>query len=186
MRCPFCAEPDTQVLETRESLDGTVIRRRRRCAACSRRFTTFERAEIKLPAVIKRNGAREPYNREKLRASFALALRKRPVSNDAIDAAIDAIEAKLLATGQSEIASDQLGEWAMEALKGLDKIGYVRFASVYRNFEDVDAFAQFLRHVKTKRHGKRSKVEAVPQPADLFAATPESEPPAASGDASGD
>ncbi|WP_217125482.1 transcriptional regulator NrdR [Hydrogenophilus thiooxidans] len=182
MRCPFCSAPDTQVLETRDSADGAVIRRRRRCAACGRRFTTFERAEIKLPAVIKRNGAREPYQREKLRASFELALRKRPVSNDAIDAAIDAIEAKLLASGASEIASDQLGEWAMDALKSLDKIGYVRFASVYRNFEDVDAFAQFLRNVKPRRRKKGAKETHPPlsEPGDLFAPTPtEADPDAA-------
>lgn len=173
MRCPFCSEPDTQVLETRDSTDGTAVRRRRRCLACGRRFTTFERAEIKLPTVIKRNGAREPYQREKLRASFELALRKRPVSGEAISEAIDAIEARLLASGLTELSSAELGEWAMEALKQLDKIGYVRFASVYRNFEDVDAFSQFLRQqMKRPRRGSRSPQSApppAPQPGDLFA-----------------
>jgi transcriptional repressor NrdR len=173
MRCPFCSEPDTQVLETRDGTDGTVVRRRRRCPACGRRFTTFERAEIKLPTVIKRNGLREPYQREKLRASMELALRKRPVSGEQIQEAIDAIEARLLSSAATEISSAQIGEWAMEALKNLDKIAYIRFASVYRNFADVDAFSQFLhQQIKPPRRSRRlagTPAESSP-PADLFSA----------------
>ncbi len=148
MRCPFCAHEDTQVVETRESDDGGVVRRRRRCARCERRFTTYERAEITLPAVVKKDGSRVEFDAAKLRASLLLALRKRPVSTARIDAALVRIHDRLLAGGTREIASARLGELVMRELKRLDKVAYVRFASVYRRFEDVDEFRQLIRDIR--------------------------------------
>ncbi len=140
MKCPFCGHQETQVVETRVAEDGGLVRRRRQCAACERRFTTYERPEVTLPTIIKKDGRRTEYERAKLLASFKLALRKRPVSTEQIDSAIERIEEKLLSLGQRELPSNQLGELVMRELKKLDKVAYVRFASVYRNFEDVDAF----------------------------------------------
>ena len=140
MRCPFCAHDETQVVETRESDEGDVIRRRRRCLQCEKRFTTYERSEIALPTVVKKDGARVEFDRAKLRASMMLALRKRPVSIEQVDAALDRIQDKLL-------ASARLGELLMRELKRIDKVAYVRFASVYREFEDVDAFRQLIRDI---------------------------------------
>jgi transcriptional repressor NrdR len=151
MRCPFCDHPETQVIETRDSDDGDALRRRRRCVNCDKRFTTYERVELSLPAVVKKNGSRVEFDRRKLRASLALALRKRPVSSEAVDAAIGRIEEKLLSLGAREVASEKVGELVMRELKKLDKIGYVRFASVYRNFEDVDEFADAIQEVQPKR-----------------------------------
>ena len=147
MRCPFCAHGETQVVETRESDEGDVIRRRRRCLKCDKRFTTYERAEIALPAVVKKDGARVEYDAAKLRGSMTLALRKRPVSMEQVDAAMERIQEKLLASGAKEIASSRLGELVMRELKRMDKVAYVRFASVYRSFEDVDAFRQLIRDI---------------------------------------
>jgi transcriptional repressor NrdR len=147
MRCPFCSHPETQVAETRESDEGDVIRRRRRCLHCEKRFTTYERAEIALPAVVKKDGARVEYDPAKLRASMILALRKRPVSVEQIDTALERIQEKLLASGAREVASSRLGELVMRELKRIDKVAYVRFASVYREFEDVDAFRQLIRDI---------------------------------------
>jgi transcriptional repressor NrdR len=147
MRCPFCAHGETQVVETRESDEGDVIRRRRRCLKCDKRFTTYERAEIALPAVVKKDGSRVEYDAAKLRGSMTLALRKRPVSMEQVDAALDRIQEKLLATGAKEIPSARLGELVMRELKRIDKVAYVRFASVYRSFEDVDAFRQLIRDI---------------------------------------
>jgi transcriptional repressor NrdR len=147
MRCPFCAHDETQVVETRESDEGDVIRRRRRCLRCDKRFTTYERAEIALPAVVKKDGARVEYDAAKLRSSMSLALRKRPVSMEQVDAALDRIQEKLLATGAKEIPSSRLGELVMRELKRIDKVAYIRFASVYRSFEDVDAFRQLIRDI---------------------------------------
>ena len=147
MRCPFCSHEETQVAETRESDEGDVIRRRRRCLHCEKRFTTYERAEIALPAVAKKDGARVEFDPAKLRASMILALRKRPVSVEQIDAALERIQEKLLASGAREVASARLGELVMRELKRIDKVAYVRFASVYREFEDVDAFRQLIRDI---------------------------------------
>ena len=154
MRCPFCDHPDTQVVETRESDEGDSIRRRRRCLNCDKRFTTYARIELALPAVVKRNGTRTEFDRRKLRSSMSLALRKRPVSAEAVDAAIHRIEEKLLSLGLREVGSEQIGELVMRELKKLDKIAYVRFASVYRKFEDVDEFAEAVLEVRARR--KRS------------------------------
>jgi transcriptional repressor NrdR len=147
MKCPFCGADETAVADTRLNDEGDVVRRRRRCNACDKRFTTYERAEIRLPQVIKKNGLRTEYSREKLRASLELALRKRPVSIESVDTAVADIEEKLLSAGEREVTTQQLGELVMRELKKLDKVAYIRFASVYRNFEDVDAFSRAIREV---------------------------------------
>lgn len=147
MRCPFCSHEETQVVETRESDEGDVIRRRRRCLKCDKRFTTYERAEIAMPSVVKKDGARAEFDRAKLRASMMLALRKRPVSVEQVDAALERIEDKLLTSGAREVPSTRLGELVMRELKRIDKVAYVRFASVYRSFEDVDEFRQLIRDI---------------------------------------
>jgi transcriptional repressor NrdR len=147
MRCPFCSHGETQVVETRESDEGDVIRRRRRCLHCEKRFTTYERSEINLPAVVKKDGARVEFDPAKLRGSMMLALHKRSVSVEQVDAAIERIQDKLLASGAREVASARLGELVMRELKRLDKVAYVRFASVYREFEDVDEFRQLIREI---------------------------------------
>lgn len=153
MRCPFCAGHDTQVVETRESDEGDVIRRRRRCQACDKRFTTYERAEIDWPAIVKRDGRRTDYERPKLKGSMMLALRKRPVSSEALDQAIEVIEGKLRQCGEKEIDSTLLGEWVMKELRKLDKVAYVRFASVYRSFDDVSEFVTAIN--ETARNKRR-------------------------------
>jgi transcriptional repressor NrdR len=151
MKCPFCSDPNTQVVDTRENDEGDTVRRRRRCFACDKRFTTYERIELQLPQLVKKNGSRTEYDREKLRASMMLALRKRPVATESVEAAIDRIEEKLVTLGEREIASERVGELVMRELKKLDKIAYVRFASVYRNFEDVEEFSDAIREVKKPR-----------------------------------
>jgi transcriptional repressor NrdR len=147
MHCPFCGHDDSQVVETRESDEGDVIRRRRRCLRCDKRFTTYERIEISMPFVVKKDGTREEFDPAKLRGSMMLALRKRPVSTEQIDAALERIRDKLLASGARELPSARMGELVMRELKRIDKVAYVRFASVYRQFEDVDAFRQLIRDI---------------------------------------
>ena len=147
MRCPFCSHEDTQVVETRDSEEGDVVRRRRRCQSCDKRFTTYEHADIALPQVVKKNGVRQELDLAKLRASMSLALRKRPVSVEQVDAALVRIQDKLLSSGAREINSARLGELVMRELKRIDKVAYVRFASVYRSFEDVDEFRQLIRDI---------------------------------------
>ena len=147
MKCPFCGHDETGVVDTRLSDEGDIVRRRRKCTACDKRFTTYERAEIQLPQVVKKNGLRADFSRAKLRASLELALRKRPVSIESVDAAVADIEEKLLTAGEREVSTQQLGELVMRELKKLDKVAYIRFASVYRNFEDVDAFSKAIREV---------------------------------------
>jgi len=151
MRCPFCSGHDTQVVETRESDEGDVIRRRRRCQACEKRFTTYERAEIDCPAIVKRDGRRTDYDRSKLKGSMMLALRKRPVSAEALDHAIETIEARLRQCGEKEIDSTQIGEWVMKELRKLDKVAYVRFASVYRSFDDVSEFVAAINEAERNK-----------------------------------
>ena len=148
MKCPFCSHQETQVVETRVSEDGDFIRRRRQCAACEKRFTTYERPEVNFPAVVKKDGRRVEYDRHKLLGSFKLALRKRPVSTVQIDSAIERIEEKLLNLGQREILSSRIGELVMRELKKLDKVAYVRYASVYRSFEDIDEFRALVDEVR--------------------------------------
>lgn len=148
MRCPFCGHVDTQVVETRMAEDGDFIRRRRQCADCEKRFTTYERPDVNFPAVVKKDGRRIDYERAKLLASLNLALRKRPVSTEQIDGAVERIEEKLLNLGLREIASSRIGDFVMRELKKLDKVAYVRFASVYRNFEDVDEFKTVVDEIR--------------------------------------
>lgn len=148
MKCPFCGNADTQVVETRVAEDGDFIRRRRQCASCEKRFTTYERPDLAFPAIVKKDGRRIDYERDKLRASMNLALRKRPVSTEQIDAAVERIEEKLLNLGAREIGSNRIGELVMRELKKLDKVAYVRFASVYRSFEDLDDFKTVVDEVR--------------------------------------
>ncbi len=148
MKCPFCSNSESQVVETRISEDGDFIRRRRQCGACEKRFTTYERPDVNYPAIVKKDGRRIDYERIKLRASMNLALRKRPVSTEQVDSAIERIEEKLLGLGLREVASTRIGELVMRELKKLDKVAYVRFASVYRSFEDIDEFRALVDEVR--------------------------------------
>jgi transcriptional repressor NrdR len=151
MKCPFCHQDETQVIDSRASDEGATIRRRRKCRNCEKRFTTYERVELTMPAIIKRGGGRAEYDRAKLRASMQLALRKRPVPREAVDDAISRVEEKLLAMAAREVKTEKLGEFVMRELKRLDKVAYIRFASVYRSFEDVDEFAEVVKEVRPVR-----------------------------------
>ncbi len=142
MHCPFCTENDTKVIDSRLVADGHQVRRRRQCLACSERFTTFETAELVMPKVIKSNGNREPFNKDKMVGGIQRALEKRPVSEDAIELAISHIESQLRATGEREVPSEMIGNLVMNQLKELDKVAYIRFASVYRSFEDIREFGE--------------------------------------------
>lgn len=146
MRCPYCGHEDTQVAETRDTDEG-FTRRRRRCLKCDRRFTTFERPEVAMPAVVKRDGSRVEFDPKKLRSSMTLALRKRPVSTEQVDVSVERIQERLLTSPAREVTTTRLGELVMRELKKLDKVAYVRFASVYRSFEDVDEFRQLIREI---------------------------------------
>ena len=157
MKCPFCGHAETQVVETRVSEDGDFIRRRRQCGACEKRFTTYERPDVNYPAVVKKDGRRIEFERAKLQASMNLALRKRPVTAESVEAAVDRIEAKLLSSGEREIPSERIGELVMRELKKLDKVAYIRFASVCRAFEDVDEFSEVIREVSTRPRGRPPK-----------------------------
>jgi transcriptional repressor NrdR len=154
MKCPFCHSFDTQVVDSRVSEEGDTIRRRRRCAACERRFTTYERVELAMPAVVKRNGTRVEFDADKLRGSLKLALRKRPVDTAAVDAAVARIEDSVLVSGQREVSSGHIGELVMAELKKLDQVAYVRFASVYKSFEDIDEFVKAIDEIQLPRKTK--------------------------------
>ncbi len=140
MHCPFCAHNDTRVIDSRLSHEGDQVRRRRECPTCSERFTTFEVAELAWPRVVKRDGLRATFEQEKLRDGVLKALEKRPVPMEAVELAVRSILSKLRALGEREVSSRQLGEWVMEELLDLDEVAYVRFASVYHRFQDLDAF----------------------------------------------
>jgi transcriptional repressor NrdR len=144
MRCPFCGEQDTKVIDSRLTGDGDQVRRRRECLSCAERFTTYETAELSLPRVVKRDGRREPFSDNKLRKGMLHALEKRSVEMDHIEAIVNRIKRRMLAAGEREVPSRQIGEWVMEELRGLDQVAYVRFASVYRSFEDVRAFQEII------------------------------------------
>jgi transcriptional repressor NrdR len=144
MRCPNCASLDTQVKDSRPTEDSSVIRRRRVCLACNFRFTTFERVQLRELVVIKRNGRRVPFDRDKLLRSVQIALRKRPVEPELIDQAVSKIVRELESQGESEVSSETIGEMVMEALRSLDDVAYVRFASVYRNFREAKDFEAVL------------------------------------------
>jgi transcriptional repressor NrdR len=148
MKCPFCGSPETQVIDSRVSEAGDSIRRRRRCTECQKRFTTYETVELRLPQVVKTNGNRADFSADKIRVGFARALHKRPVPTEYVDAAIDRIVARVLARGEREIAAREIGEMVMDELYKLDKVGYIRFASVYRSFQDVSDFRDALQEVE--------------------------------------
>ncbi len=160
MRCPFCSEPDTKVIDSRLANEGDSVRRRRECQSCSERFTTFETAELVMPRIVKRDGTRMPFDEEKLRSGIMRALEKRPVQLDAIEAAINRIKYNLRATGDREVKSRQLGEWVMDELRDLDEVAYVRFASVYRSFQDVNAFREEIERMQKlpSASSKRSQI----------------------------
>ncbi len=142
MRCPFCGVQDTKVIDSRLASDGDQVRRRRQCSACKERFTTYETAELSLPRVIKRDGSRVPFDESKLRSGMMRALEKRPVNSERIEAAVSRIRHKLMANGDRELRSRAIGEWVMDELRTLDQVAYVRFASVYRSFQDMRAFRE--------------------------------------------
>jgi transcriptional repressor NrdR len=148
MKCPFCGHLETQVVETRLAEDGGFIRRRRQCGACEKRFTTYEKPEVSFPTIVKKDGRRIDYDRSKILGSLRLALRKRPVSTEQVDGAVERIEEQLLSNPQREVASNRLGELVMRELKKLDTVAYIRFASVYRSFEDIDDFRAMVDEVR--------------------------------------
>lgn len=148
MRCPFCANEETRVVDTRLAEDGQQIRRRRECPACNARFSTVEMVDIKPPMIIKRDGRREPFSESKLRQGVERALEKRPVSAERIDRMIGEVGRRVRTSGEREVDSRQLGEWTMQSLRALDPVAYVRFASVYRRFEDVSDFVEAIQQVE--------------------------------------
>ncbi len=145
MKCPFCGSLDTQVIDSRVSEPVNAIRRRRRCAQCEKRFTTWETAELRPPQIVKSNGTRDDFSEAKLRESFRRALHKRPVPTELVDAAVDRIRQHLLTLGEREVLAREIGEMVMNELKKLDKIAYIRFASVYRSFQDVADFRDVMK-----------------------------------------
>ena len=155
MHCPFCSEPDTRVIDSRLSTDGEQVRRRRECVACTERFTTYEVAELNMPRIIKSNGNRVPFDEAKLTAGVMRALEKRPVVTEQVDAAINRIKHKLLSAGEREIASSRIGNWVMEELLSLDHVAYIRFASVYLDFGDVNAFRDAIERLEQSAPKKK-------------------------------
>ncbi len=148
MHCPFCADPETKVIDSRLVGNGNQVRRRRECIKCEERFTTYETAELVMPRIVKRDGRRKPFDEENLRAGMQRALEKRPVSMEHFESAISRIKYKLRSTGEREVASQLVGEWVMEELRALDEVAYVRFASVYRRFQDLNAFRQEIKRLE--------------------------------------
>ena len=150
MRCPFCEAPDTKVIDSRLANEGDSVRRRRECLTCGERFTTFETAELVMPRIVKNDGSRVPFDEEKLRSGMQRALEKRPVSTEAIEGALSRIMHKLRATGDREVKSRLVGELVMQELRELDEVAYVRFASVYRSFQDVNAFREEIERLQSE------------------------------------
>lgn len=163
MQCPFCKAPDTRVVDSRLAEDGTQVRRRRECETCNNRFTTFERAQLSMPNVVKRSGDPEPFREEKLRQGIEHAIYKRPVTPEAVDHAVDAVMRKLRASSEREVQSRQVGEWVMEELRDLDHVAYVRFASIYRSFEDVNAFREEIERLQAlpSAEERRSQLQLI-------------------------
>lgn len=155
MKCPFCGTLDNRVIDSRLSQGGEVTRRRRECDGCARRYTTYERVEQVLPLVVKKDGRREPFDRMKMLAGLRRACEKRPVSSEALEQLVDAIERELVETGDKEIASSQIGERIMNRLRDLDQVAYVRFASVYRSFKDIHEFMAELSDLLGERRSGR-------------------------------
>jgi len=148
MHCPFCDAEDTKVIDSRLANQGFEVRRRRECLTCSERFTTFESAELVMPKLVKNDARREPFNEDKLRAGIVRALEKRPVSSEDIESAVERIKKNLRGTGDREVSAQKVGHWVMDELRDLDHVGYVRFASVYRSFEDVNAFREEIERLE--------------------------------------
>jgi len=165
MRCPFCGAQDTKVIDSRLASDGAQVRRRRECLACAERYTTFESAELVMPRIIKSNNDREPFNEKKLAAGILRALEKRPVSSEDVDAAINRIQHRLRASGEREFQSRMLGEWVMNELRELDQVAYVRFASVYRSFQDVQAFREEIERLESEPsvEDKKDQISLLPE-----------------------
>jgi transcriptional repressor NrdR len=161
MQCPFCSDNDTRVIDSRLAGEGDSVRRRRECIACKERFTTFETAELNLPRVIKSDGVREPFWEEKLSAGVLRALEKRPVNSEAIDAAMSRIKKRLLSLGEREVASLKIGELVMQELQHLDHVAYVRFASVYKSFEDINAFREVIDALEKEGKAEQLTLTAV-------------------------
>ena len=150
MHCPFCGHEETKVIDSRLASEGSQVRRRRECIRCSERFTTFESAELVMPRIIKSDGVRQPFDEHKLRTGLMRALEKRPVGMEAVEAAVARITHKLRAAGEREVKSRQVGEWVMDELHELDQVAYVRFASVYRSFQDVNAFREEIERLEKR------------------------------------
>lgn len=155
MKCPFCASQDTQVVDTRANLEANTTRRRRKCVSCEKRFTTYERVDLKMPRLVKKDGSRTDFDRDKLMGSMMLALRKRPVSTDAVETAVDRVIERLRSLGEREVPSNRVGDFVMRELQKLDKIAYIRFASVYHAFETPDDFREAVQEIKAAK--KRRK-----------------------------
>lgn len=156
MHCPFCEHDETKVIDSRLAGEGSQIRRRRECLKCNERFTTFETAELVMPSVVKSDRSREPFDEAKLRSGMLKALEKRPVSSEAVEQAVSRICHKLRATGEREVLARQLGELVMEELHQLDEVAYVRFASVYRSFQDLEAFREEIERMRRRRKREAS------------------------------
>ncbi len=164
MKCPFCGTDDTKVIDSRLANEGYVVRRRRECQQCSERYTTFESAELVMPRIIKMDNRREPFDEDKLRSGMLRALEKRPVGTDAVEEAISHIKRRLRATGDREVSADLLGEWVMAELRDLDQVAYVRFASVYRSFQDVNEFREEIERLEKELppEVKRQQISLLP------------------------
>jgi len=150
MRCPFCGAQDTKVIDSRLSGEGDQVRRRRKCTVCKERFTTYESAELNLPRVVKRDGTRVPFDGRKIKSGMMRALEKRRVSTEQVDAALARINRRLVSSGEGEVSSRYIGDLVMDELRGLDQVAYVRFASVYRKFEDVNAFREEIERLENE------------------------------------
>ncbi len=165
MHCPFCGAEETKVIDSRLASEGAQVRRRRECTQCNERFTTFEQAVLVMPRIIKRDGTREPFYEEKLRAGVLRALEKRPVATDLVEGAIERIQHRLHASGEREMPSRQVGEYIMDELRNLDQVAYVRFASVYRSFQDVNAFREEIERLEKgpSPEERRNQIPLLPE-----------------------
>jgi transcriptional repressor NrdR len=157
MHCPFCPELDTRVIDSRLSNDGNQVRRRRECATCNERFTTYETAELNMPRIVKQDGSRMPFREDKLSTGVMRALEKRPVSTEQVDEAINRIKHKLLAAGEREVNSAKIGNMVMEELLALDQVAYIRFASVYLDFSDINAFRDAIEKIEKTKASKKKR-----------------------------
>lgn len=181
MRCPFCSADETRVIDSRLGEDGDSVRRRRECEVCGERFTTFERAELRLPQVIKSDDRREAFNEAKLRTGLSRALEKRPVDAEAIEAMIGRIRHKLIVSGEREVPSRRIGQLVMDELRETDPVAYVRFASVYRSFEDVDAFREEVQRLQAEPSSESRRKQLRLLPDEAGADTAEGPPRANAG-----